>query len=239
VGPLKPLLLFDMDGTLIILKHRPKYRGTITHHTPFMSIKVRMKEIAVSHGVPVEEVKDMNRMAYIWNRVRSYLEEDGRSQKEIQDIIYEINGPFMVQERSEHDLSVLLPGTLSGLYALKSMGYEMGLVTTASRKSYDRLSTSDDFGRFGDFFSLSITRDDCDYIKPDPEPINRMMELCGRDDVVYVGDSDHDALAAKAAGARFVLINTRDYDEETINSFSTDGVIDNLSQLPELLNNLP
>lgn len=66
-----------------------------------------------------------------------------------------------------------------------------------------------------------------------------MKALCGRDNVVYVGDSDHDALAAKAAGARFVLINTRDYDEETINSFSTDGVIDNLSQLPELLNNLP
>lgn len=236
---MKSLLLFDMDGTLIILKHRPKYRGTITHHTPFMSLKVRMKEIAVSHGVPVEEIKDMNRMAHIWNRVRSYLEEDGRSQEEVQEIIYEINGPFMVQERSEHEVSVLLPGTLAGLYALKSTGYEMGLVTTASRKSYDRLSTSDDFGKFGDFFPLSITRDDCDYIKPDPEPINRMMELCGRDDVVYIGDSDHDAFAANAAGARFVLINTRDYDEETINSFSTDGVIKNLSQLPELLNNLP
>jgi phosphoglycolate phosphatase-like HAD superfamily hydrolase len=236
---LKPLLLFDMDGTLIILKHRPKYRGTITHHTPYMSIKVRMKEIAVRHGVPAEEITSMNRMAHIWNRVRRYLEEDGQSQEEVQEIMDEINIPFMVEERSEHKQSVLLPGTLAGLYALKSMGYEMGLVTTASRKSYDRLSTSDDYGSFGDFFPLSITRDDCDYIKPDPEPINRMMELCGRDDVVYVGDSDHDALAAKAAGARFVLINTRNYDKEIINSFSTDGVIKNLSQLPELLNNLP
>jgi len=238
VWSLKPLLLFDMDGTLIILKHRPKYRGTITHHTPYMSIKVRMKETAVNHGVPPEEIKDMNRMAHIWNRVRSYLEEDGRSEEEIQEIIDEINIPFMVQERSEHELSVLLPGTLSGLYALKSMGYEMGLVTTASRKSYDRLSTSDDFGKFGEFFPLSITRDDCGYIKPDPEPINRMMTLCRRDDVIYIGDSDHDALAAKAAGVHFVLINTRDYDDETIGTFSTDGVIKNLTQLPELLKNL-
>lgn len=236
---MKPLLLFDMDGTLIILKHRPKYRGKITHHTPYMTIKVRMKEIAVKQGVPAEEIKDVNRMAHIWNRVRSYLEEDGRSQEDIQFVMDEINIPFMVEERSEHKLSVLLPGTLAGLYALKSMGYEMGLVTTASRKSYDRLSTSDDYGKFGEFFPLSITRDDCDYIKPDPEPINRMKTLCGRDDVVYIGDSDHDALAAKAAGARFVLINTRDYDEETINSFSTYGVIKNLTQLPDLLDNLP
>lgn len=224
-----------MDGTLIILKHRPKYRGTITHHTPFMTIKAQMKEIAASHGVPPEEIMGMNRMAHIWNRTRSYLVEDERSQEEVQAIIDEINVPFMVQERSEHDISELLPDTLSGLQTLKSEGYEMGLVTTASRESYDRLSTSDEFGRFGEFFPRSITRDECGYIKPDPEPINRMKALSGRDDIVYVGDSDHDALAAKAAGARFVLINTREYDDATINTFSTDGVIENLSQLPEVI----
>ena len=232
---MKPLLLFDMDGTLIILRHRPKYRGTITHHTPFMTIKTQMKEIAVSHGVPPDEIMGMNRMAHIWNRTRSYLEEDGRSPEEIQAIIDEINVPFMVQERSEHDISELLPDTISGLQALKSEGYEMGLVTTASRESYNRLSTSDEFSRFGEFFPRSITRDDCGYIKPDPEPINRMKPISGCKDIVYVGDSDHDALAAKAAGVSFVLINTREYDDATINSFSPDGVIENLSQLPELL----
>ena len=236
---MKPLLLFDMDGTLIILKHKPKYRGTITHHTPYMTIKAQMKEIAVKHGVPAEEIMDMNRMSHIWNRTRRYLEEDGRSPEEVQVTIDEINVPFMVQERSEHDISELLPDTISGLQTLKSEGYEMELVTTASRESYDRLSTSEEFSRFGEFFSRSITRDDCGYVKPDPEPINRMMALCGREDVVYVGDSDHDALAAKAAGARFVLINTREYDEATINSFSPDGVIENLSQLPRLLHRLP
>ncbi len=227
-----------MDGTLIILKHRPKYRGTITHHTPFMTIKAQMKEIAVSHGVPPEEIMGMNRMAHIWNRTRSFLEEDERSQKEVKAIIDEINVPFMVQERSEHDISELLHDTISGLQALKSEGYEMGLVTTASRESYDRLSTSDEFGRFGEFFPRSITRDDCGYIKPDPEPINRMKSMSGHEDIVYVGDSDHDAIAAKAAGARFVLINTREYDDATIDSFSPDGVIENLSQLPGLLQEL-
>ena len=236
---MKPLLLFDMDGTLIILKHRPKYRGTITHHTPFMTIQSQMKDIAVSHGVPPEAIMGMNRMAHIWNRTRSYLEEDGRSQEEVQTIIDEINIPFMAQERSEHDISELLPDTLIGLQALKSGGYEMGLVTTASRESYDRLSTSDEFGRFGEFFPRSITRDECGYIKPHPEPINRMKGLSGRDDIVYVGDSDHDALAAKAAGARFVLLNTREYDDATIGSFITDGVIENLSQLSGLLSRLP
>jgi len=235
---LKPLLLFDMDGTLIILKHRPKYRGTITHHTPFMAIKAEMREIAIRHGVPSEEINGMNRMAHIWNRTRSYLEGEGQSPDEVLAVIDEINEPFMVQERSEHDLSELLPDTISGLQTLTSMGYEMGLVTTASRESYDRLSTSDDYGRFGAFFQRSITRDETGYIKPDPEPLNRMKTLCGRDDIIYIGDADHDAQAAEAAGARFVLINTRDYDEETISSFSTDGVIENLSQLPGLLSRL-
>ena len=48
----------------------------------------------------------------------------------------------------------------------------------------------------------------------------------------------HVTKAIVGAGV-FVLINTREYDEATINSFSPDGVIENLSQLPGLLNRLP
>lgn len=235
---MKPLLLFDMDGTLIIQKDRPKYMGTITHHRPFMSIKAHMKDIAVSHGVPPEEIMDLNRMAIIWNKVRGYLENEGWDEKDIKAVIDEINVPFMVEEKSDHNQSVLLPDTVPALQLLKVAGYEMGLVTTASRWSYDRLSTSDDFGRFGEFFPVSITRDDCHYIKPDPEPLNRMKAICGRDDVVYVGDSDHDGFASRAAGAKFVLINTRGYDEETVSMLEPDAVIENMAQLPETLERL-
>ena len=145
----------------------------------------------------------------------------------------------MVEERSEHDISELIPDTISGLQILKDEGYEMGLVTTASRESYDRLSKSDEYDRFGSYFPRSLTRDDVNYIKPHPEPLDKMKALYGREDVVYIGDSDHDGLSAQASGCRFVLINTREYDEETIKSFSPDGIISKLTELPALLKRLP
>ena len=226
-----------MDGTLIILKHKPTYHGPVTHHTPYLSIKAQMKQIAIENGVPSNLVMNKTRMAHIWNTVRRYSEKRN-SPEEVDELMRLINEPFMVEERSEHELSVLLPDTILGLQMLKDEGYEMGLVTTASRESYDRLSTSDMFRKFGRFFPLSITRDDVNYIKPDPEPINRMMNLVQRKDVVYIGDSDHDGLAANAAGCKFILINTREYDEETIKGFTPYGVIKNLIELPELLKRL-
>ncbi len=229
---MKPLLLFDMDGTLIIQEKKPEYQGTTTHYGPYLSIKHQMKEIVVKHGVPEPLVAPLNRMAHIWNTTRHYLEENHYSEAEINAVMTEINVPFMVEERADHEISVLLPGTVSGLEALSKLGYEMGLVTTASRESYDRISRDPIYGCFGAYFKHSITRDDCRYIKPDPEPIHRILRNHDQDDFIFIGDSDHDAQACQAAGGSFVLINTRDYDSETIDSLNPFLVIDRLDELP-------
>ena len=232
---MKPLLLFDMDGTLIIQEKPPEYQGTKTHYGPYMSIKAQMKEIVIKYGVPSELVMPLDRMATIWNAARQYLEEHDYTDAEIMVVMTEVNEPFMVEERADHEISVLIPDTMPGLEKLRSLGYEMGLVTTASRESYDRISRGKTYGCFGDYFKHSITRDECRYIKPDPEPIHRILELYNRDDFVYIGDSDHDAYACNAAGGRFVLLDTRHYNQETVDSFSPYAVIERLSELPAVL----
>ncbi len=232
---MKPLILFDMDGTLIIQEKPPEHLGVKTHYAPFLSIKSQMKEIAVKHGVPADLLVPLDRMALIWNSTRRHLEENDYSKEQIEAIMAEINKPFMAEERADHEISVLIPDTLSGLESLRRLGYEMGLVTTASRESYDRISSDTEYGCFGEYFKHSVTRDDCSYIKPDPEPIQRILKLYNRDIFIYVGDSDHDAYACNAVGGRFALINTRGYDADTIRSFSPYTVIERLTQLPENL----
>ena len=232
---MKPLILFDMDGTLIIQEKPPEYKGTKTHYGPYLSIKSQMKEIVIKHGVPSELVMPLDRMATIWNTTRKYLEDNDYPDSEIKAVMTEINEPFMVEERADHEISVLIPDTIPGLKKLKDLGYTLGLVTTASRESYDRISRGKNYGRFGEYFKHSITRDECHYIKPDPEPFNRILDLYNRDDFVYIGDSDHDAYACTAAGGRFVLLNTRCYDEETVGPFSPYAVITRLSELPAVL----
>lgn len=230
----KPLLLFDMDGTLICVEEKPDYTRFSTSYTPYVSLRQKMKEIAVSKGVPEETYFNLNRMALIWNATRNYAENEGYTEKQITDLMQGINIPFTEEERDEHEKSVLLLGVIE---TLKHLGnhYNMGLVTTASRKAYETVSTDSKFGCFGKYFTHSITRDDCDYIKPDPEPINRILRKFRRSNFIYVGDSDHDAKAAKAAGGVFILINTRGYDAETIRELNPYIVIDNLKELPEEL----
>ncbi|MBD3171162.1 HAD-IA family hydrolase [Candidatus Bathyarchaeota archaeon] len=235
---MKSLLLFDMDGTLIIQEKKPEYKGTKTHYEPYISIKQQMKKIVIKHGVPAEKVAPLDRMALIWNTTRRHLEENNHPLDEIQLIMDDINKPFMAEERADHEISVILPDTLNGLESLKKHGYSMGLVTTASRESYDRISKHRDYGCFGDYFKHSVTRDECRFIKPDPEPINRILDMYPQGDFIYVGDSDHDGYACKEAGGFFILINTREYSEPTIRKLNPDAVINKLTELPELLEDM-
>ncbi|MCK4582656.1 HAD family hydrolase [Candidatus Bathyarchaeota archaeon] len=234
----KPLLLFDMDGTLIKMTDPSRHSQRVLHHASYGSVKQRMKELAADYGVPVEELAELERMAHIWNAARAYADHYGFPDDKTRALMGAINGPFMEEEKADHALSVLIPGTVEALTTLRNLGYEMALVTTASRWSVDRILGATEYGRLGRFFTHTVTRDDCSYVKPCPKAIEKTLRLHGRDDFVYIGDSDHDAEAAKAAGGTFILINTRGYDQEHVKRLEPEAVITGLSELPDVLSSL-
>jgi len=234
----RPLLLFDMDGTLITITDPPKHSPHAWHDASYGSVKQRMKELAASHGVPPLELADLERMAHIWNAARAYADHNGFPEEDTMALMSAINEPFMEEERADHGLSALIPGTEEALASLRKIGYELTLVTTASRWSVERILGSQEYGRLGRFFTHTVTRDDCLYVKPEPEPIERALWLHGVDGFVYIGDSDHDAEAAKAAGGAFILVNTRDYDEEHTRRLEPRAVITDISELLDALRSL-
>lgn len=224
----KPLILFDMDGTLITLQGQPAYHGA----------RAQMKKIASSHGIPQEEIDHINRMAHIWNKTRTYAESQSFDEVQIEALMRAINEPFKQEESAEHEKSILMPDTLETLETLQKEGYTLGLVTNASRVAYERLSNIPDYGMFGKYFEYSITRDDCDFIKPNPEPILRILDLFRRTNFIYVGDSDHDSQATKEANGVFVLLNSREYSNEVINEMCPQAVISSLKELRKIIEDL-
>jgi HAD superfamily hydrolase (TIGR01549 family) len=234
----KPLILFDMDGTLITLQEQPAYQGVSTDYTSYVSLRQQMKKIASSHGIPQEEIDHLNRMAHIWNKTRAYAESHGFDEVQIEALMRAINEPFKQEESVEHEKSILMPDTLEVLETLQKEGYPLGLVTNASRIAYERLSNNNDYGMFGKYFEYSITRDDCDFIKPNPEPIQRMLCLFRRTNFIYVGDSDHDSQATKEANGVFILINTREYDDQTLKTLNPKAIISSLTELQDILEKL-
>ena len=228
---MKPLILFDLDGTLITANKKMNHLNTEIIGSP----KEEMKKIAAQHGVPPDIINSLNRMAHIWNQTRKYLNENGCPEGKIQTVMAELNGQFMVEERADHKVSALWPDTLETLQILTELGYEMGVVTTASKESYEHISQSSNYGCFGNYFEYAITRSECKYIKPDPEPIKRLLKLYNNPKFVYVGDTDHDAIASMSAGGIFILINTRSHSEEAILAMSPAKVIISLKELPSVL----
>jgi HAD superfamily hydrolase (TIGR01549 family) len=226
----KPLILFDMDGTLILTKEEFEHSATI--------FRKEMINIASNHGVPFSVVASLERMAHILNKARKYAESHRFDQAEIDVMVKEMIKPFKQQELIEHAKSVLLPDTIAVLEALRREGYELGLVTSASRAGYDHISNSPKFECFGKYFQISITRDDCIYIKPDSEPIKRALQLFRRSKFVYVGDTDHDAEATAAAKGVFILINTKKYESDILKLITPYAIIEKLSDLPLILKNI-
>jgi HAD superfamily hydrolase (TIGR01549 family) len=226
----KPLILFDMDGTLILTKEKFVHSAAV--------FQEEMKKIVLSYGIPRNEVAGLNRMTHILNKARKYAETHRFDQTTIDDMVKEMIKPFKKQEILEHANSILLPDTIHGLEALKSGGYEIGLVTSASRAGYESISNSTKFGCFGKYFQTSITRDDCIYIKPDPEPILKALQLFKKTKFVYIGDSDYDAEATATANGVFILINTKKYENDILKLLNPYAIIEKISDLPPILKQL-
>jgi len=235
---MKPLLLFDMDGTLIEMTDPSRHSPRVQRNPSYGSIKQRMKDIAAAHGVPRGEVAGLERMAHIWNAARAYADNNGFPEEATTALMTAINEPFMEEERADHALSVLFPGAEEELNSLRETGYDMALVTTASRESVERILDSSEYGRLGRYFTHTVTRDDCIYVNPHPEPIHRALRLHGRDDFIYIGDTDHDAQATKTAGGAFILVNTRGYPREHVGRLEPAAVVTRLTELPEALRSL-
>ena len=86
------------------------------------------------------------------------------------------------------------------LTELQQQGYPMAVV---SNKMKDTLQMALDRLQLSGYFSSVIGGDEVEKAKPDPQGLLKACEQLGmgHDDLIYVGDSDADIMAAKAIAA--------------------------------------
>lgn len=92
------------------------------------------------------------------------------------------------------------------LRQLSRQGYKLGIVTGKARRSAE---LSLDYLQLKELFDVIITGDDVQEPKPHPEGILLALQRLGVpvSEAVYVGDSNADILAAKAAGMRSIGVH--------------------------------
>lgn len=116
------------------------------------------------------------------------------------------------------------PGIKEMLMALKAAGIKTGIVSNKGRNGIDH-----GLALLGltQLIDVSISKDDVQKSKPDPEGIFKALEALKHskehcDEVVFVGDSGHDIETGKRAAVKTVLVDWTLLDKEKLQALAPD-----------------
>lgn len=189
------VILFDMDGVLVDVSgsYRRVIEETVYHFTG-RSISPRM----------IQRYKDRGGFNDDWALTNSIIGDYG-----MEVAFTRVVSEFQRRYRGENwdgfiteERPIIQTGTLQ---ALRQSGHVLGIVTGRPRAEADW--TLDRFG-WKEFFPLLVPREKQDNRgKPDPFPLSYALEMLHAaglqiqsEEVVYIGDSVDDMIAARAAG---------------------------------------
>lgn len=125
--------------------------------------------------------------------------------------------------------ATLYEGVLEGLRAFQSQGMPMGVVT--NKPTQFALPLLQKCG-LAQFMQTVVCGDSCEQRKPDPAPILLACRQLGCDPAytLTIGDSINDALAARAAGCK-VLVVPYGYNEgQPVTALPVDGIVENIKE---------
>lgn len=128
------------------------------------------------------------------------------------------------------DFSEIYPGVHQGLQALQAAGLPMACLTNKPRAFALDLLTAK--GLAG-FFQVVFGGDSFERKKPDPLPLLKTCEALGTRpaQTLMVGDSQNDALAARAAGCPVALVTYGYNHGEPVRAVDADAHVDRIDHL--------
>lgn len=135
-----------------------------------------------------------------------------------------INGQF----------SAVYPGVEAGLAALKAAGLRLACVTN---KPHDFTAPLLDKSGLAPYFELVYGGDAFPFRKPDPLPLLKVCEAFRLEpaQMVAIGDSENDAMAARAAGIGVLLVPYGYNHGNPVQGVDADGIVGSLVKAAEIL----
>lgn len=172
----KPVILFDLDGTLIHTNDLifESFKHTFNLYKPDYELS---EEELISFLGPT--LKDT---------FNKYFDDD---------MLSTLIDAYRDHNLAHHeDLAYVYPGVIETLEELKQRGYRLGVVTSKFR---DSAMHGLELFKLTDYFEVVIGLDDVQNHKPDPEGILKAMDILDTKKAIYVGDNPSDMMAAKRA----------------------------------------
>ena len=196
-------IIFDMDGTLIDTNDLviDCIKENVNKYMGYIPEKDSFNEII---GKPLD------------------IQMSFFSEKHADAMIDYYRGIYI--ERRDEDTKIF-PGVMELLKALYESKIKMAIVSNKGRRGIDH---GLEMFNMKDFFDITLSVEDVGNKKPHPEAINRILQDFDmkKEEVLFVGDSHNDILAANNAGVKSVLVGWSILPKEQFENLKIDYIID-------------
>lgn len=125
--------------------------------------------------------------------------------------------------------SRLFPGVLEGLQALRAAGLPLAVITNKAAAFTDPLLVAT---QLASWFAFAVSGDSLPEKKPHPMPLLHACERMGTRPAenLHIGDSRHDAAAARAAGCPVFLVPYGYNEGEDVHGIDCDAIVASLAE---------
>jgi phosphoglycolate phosphatase-like HAD superfamily hydrolase len=207
-------IVFDLDGTLV-KSHETIYRTTIK----------ALETLNLNSDINENKFYNM-----LGHHFADIFDECGIEVPDVEYFIKIYKGYYF----DFIDHSELYSNALNVLEFLKTKNIKTGLLTTKAQDQADLLS---EYFNMNKYLDVIEGRKNGVNIKPSPVQFLKICEEVGADpkNSLMVGDTELDILCGKNAGAKTCAVSYGYRDVEEIKKLQPDYLIDNLSQLMNII----
>ncbi len=214
-------VIFDLDGTLI---------------DSVPDIAISINEVLKKLDLPTYEISQVR--DWIGNGAARLIKRaltgtmDGEPDEELfhqaRDLFFDY------YEQHLNDASIIFPGVLEGLNTLEQLTIKMAIITNKPRRFTPPLLRT---MQIDHYFQHIVCGDDLPKKKPDPMPLQYIMELQGLQpsQTVLVGDSASDIQAAQAADVASICVDYGYHQGKGVDALGADYIISSIEEVANLI----
>ena len=132
--------------------------------------------------------------------------------------------------------STLFPGVLEGLQAFRAAGMQMAVITNKAAAFTEPLLLATELAPW---FGFAVSGDSLPEKKPHPMPLLHACERMGTRPAenLHIGDSRHDAAAARAAGCPVFIVPYGYNEGDDVQEIDCDAIVASLAEAATRISN--
>jgi len=125
--------------------------------------------------------------------------------------------------------STLFPGVLEGLQAFRAAGLPLAVITNKAAAFTEPLLVAT---QLGTWFNFAVSGDSLPHKKPHPAQLLHACQRMGTlpAENLHIGDSHHDAVAARAAGCPVFIVPYGYNEGEDVQGIDCDAIVASLAE---------